>query len=123
MTEPRILGIDIGSAGALALITTGGALIEVADMPVLRGGPKNRAAVNGPLLAEIVYRWHATQAFSEHVSARPGEGAVRAFAFGHSKGCHRRRLGRVRRLLQVYHASVMEARRGLVAREQGRGEI
>jgi hypothetical protein len=41
--------------------------------------------VNGPLLASIVFASHATRAFVEHVSARPGEGAVGAFAFGRSR--------------------------------------
>lgn len=86
MSEASILGIDIGVAGALALVTPSGKLLEIADMPVLRDGPKNRATVNAPLLAEIVYRWHAAEAFVEHVSARPGEGAVGAFAFGRSRG-------------------------------------
>jgi crossover junction endodeoxyribonuclease RuvC len=81
-----IIGIDIGAAGALALISPNGDFLEVADMPVLRDFPRNRATVNGPLVAEIVYRWHATEAFVEHVSARPGEGAVGAFAFGRSRG-------------------------------------
>jgi crossover junction endodeoxyribonuclease RuvC len=82
---PRI-GIDIGIQGALALLSRNGDLIDVADMPILRDGPKGRATVNGPLLADIVYRWHATTAFVEHVSARPREGAVGAFAFGRSRG-------------------------------------
>jgi crossover junction endodeoxyribonuclease RuvC len=81
-----ILGIDIGVSGALALITMSGELIEVADMPILRDGPKNRATVNGPLLAELIYKWHAEEAFVEYVAARPGEGAVGAFAFGRSRG-------------------------------------
>jgi hypothetical protein len=55
-------------------------------MPVLRDGPKNRATVNPPLLAEIVYRWHATEAFIEHVGSTPGEGAVQSFSFGRSRG-------------------------------------
>lgn len=86
MSAPCIVGIDIGVSGALALVTPAGELLDVADMPVLRDGPKNRATVNGLLLAEIIYRWHATEAFVEHVSARPGEGAVGAFAFGRSRG-------------------------------------
>jgi crossover junction endodeoxyribonuclease RuvC len=81
-----IVGIDIGTKGALALLSADGYLIEVADMPVLRDGPKGRPAVNGPLLAELVYRWQATQAFIEHVGGRPGEIAVGAFAFGRSRG-------------------------------------
>jgi crossover junction endodeoxyribonuclease RuvC len=84
MTAPCIIGVDIGVAGALALVTSCGELLEIADMPILRDGPKNRATVNGPLLAEIVYRWHPVEAFVEHVSARPGEGAVGAFSFGRS---------------------------------------
>jgi len=36
MTEDRIVGIDVGPAGALALITRASTLIEVADMP--KGG-------------------------------------------------------------------------------------
>jgi crossover junction endodeoxyribonuclease RuvC len=81
-----IVGVDIGTAGALALLTPDGDLVEVADMPVLRDGPKGRPTVNAPLLAALVYRWHAKQAFVEYVGARPGEGAVGAFAFGRSRG-------------------------------------
>ena len=81
-----ILGVDIGASGALALIDEAGELIEVADMPILRDGPSKRPAVNGPLLAEIIGRWRANRAFVEFVGARPGEGAVGAFAFGRSRG-------------------------------------
>jgi crossover junction endodeoxyribonuclease RuvC len=81
-----ILGVDIGSTGALALLTPEGDLVEVAEMPTLRDGPKGRPNVNGPLLADLVYRWKATCAFIEFVGARPGEGAVGAFAFGRSRG-------------------------------------
>jgi crossover junction endodeoxyribonuclease RuvC len=81
-----ILGVDIGSAGALALLTEAGELLDVADMPILRDGPSKRPAVNGPLLAELVGRWRADRAFVEYVGARPGEGAVGAFAFGRSRG-------------------------------------
>lgn len=81
-----ILGFDIGTKGAVARLSPSGDLLDVADMPVLNDGPKGRPAVNAPLLAELVYRWHATQAFVEYVGARPGEGAVGAFAFGRSRG-------------------------------------
>jgi crossover junction endodeoxyribonuclease RuvC len=37
-------------------------------------------------LADIVLRSHATTAYVEFVGARPGEGAVGAFAFGRSRG-------------------------------------
>jgi hypothetical protein len=70
----KSIGIDSGSKGALALLSPDGALLEVADMPILRDGPANRPNVNAPLLAEIIYRWQATHAFAEYVGARPGEG-------------------------------------------------
>jgi crossover junction endodeoxyribonuclease RuvC len=38
------------------------------------------------LLAAIIRRWRASHAYVEYVGARPGEGAVGAFAFGRSRG-------------------------------------
>lgn len=82
----NVVGIDIGVAGALALVSRDGALVDVADMPTLRDGPAGRASVNAPLLAEIIAKWQARSAFVEFVGARPGEGAVGAFAFGRARG-------------------------------------
>jgi crossover junction endodeoxyribonuclease RuvC len=82
----NIIGIDIGTKGALALLSSAGELLEVADMPCLNDGPKGRPAVNGPLLADLVRKWRASVAYIEYVGARPGEGAVGAFAFGRSRG-------------------------------------
>jgi crossover junction endodeoxyribonuclease RuvC len=81
-----ILGIDIGATGAIAILSDLGDLLDVQDMPCLRDGPKHRRTVNAPLLAEIVYRSHASRAFVERVGPRPMEGAVGAFAFGDAKG-------------------------------------
>jgi crossover junction endodeoxyribonuclease RuvC len=81
-----ILGIDIGASGAIALLTGAGELVDVFDMPVLADGPSGRRAVNAPLLSEIIFKTHASKAFVEFVGARPGEGAVGAFAFGRSRG-------------------------------------
>jgi crossover junction endodeoxyribonuclease RuvC len=81
-----VLGIDIGSQGALALLGSDGALIDIFDMPILRDGPKGRPNVNAPLLAEIIFKSHASHAFIEFVGARPGEGPTGAFAFGRSRG-------------------------------------
>jgi crossover junction endodeoxyribonuclease RuvC len=82
----NFIGIDIGVAGAVSCHEENGELVEVADMPVLNDGPAGRRAVNAPLLAEILARWHVRRAFVEFVGARPGEGAVGAFAFGRSRG-------------------------------------
>lgn len=81
-----ILGIDIGVQGAIAILNETGTLFEIHDMPVLHDGPAGRRAINAPLLAEITFDSLANHAFVEHVSARPGEGAVGAFAFGRSRG-------------------------------------
>jgi crossover junction endodeoxyribonuclease RuvC len=78
-------GVDIGVTGGIAVLSASGELIEVHEMPCLADGHAGRRAVNGPLLASIVFASHATRAFVEHVSARPGEGAVGAFAFGRSR--------------------------------------
>ena len=81
-----ILGIDIGVAGAIALLTDAGDLLDIFDMPTLDDGPKGRRAVNGPLLAELIAKTHAKHAYVELVGSRPGEGSVGAFAFGRSRG-------------------------------------
>jgi crossover junction endodeoxyribonuclease RuvC len=86
MSGAPILGIDIGAKGALGLLDRDGALLEVADMPILRDGPAARPTVNPALLAAIARDWRPTLAFVEFVGARPGEGAVGAFAFGRSRG-------------------------------------
>jgi crossover junction endodeoxyribonuclease RuvC len=80
-----IIGIDPGIGGALALLSCDGDLVEVTDMPVLSDGSGGCGSVNAPLLAEVLARWHAWQVICEFVSARPKEGAVGAFSFGHSR--------------------------------------
>src|SRR5208283_5383267 len=82
----RVLGIDLGISGALALVGRDGGLIDVADMPVLHDGAKGRATVNAPLLATLVAKWRPSEAFVEYIGPRPAEGAVGAFAFRQCKG-------------------------------------
>lgn len=86
LQAPNIIGIDLGIAGAVALLSAAGDLVEVADMPALRDGFGGRAAVNASLLAGLLARWHAREVVCEFVSARPKEGAVGAFSFGRSRG-------------------------------------
>jgi len=85
MSAP-VLCFDIGTTGAAGIVKPDLTLVEVIDMPVLRDGPKGRPAVNAALLAEFVFRAHASHAYIEYVGARPGEGAVGAFSFGRSRG-------------------------------------
>lgn len=86
MNVDAVLGIDPGLSGAVAVVSSAGDLLDVHDMPVLRDGAKGRATVNAPLLAEIIRKTGATTAYVEFVGARPGEGAVGAFAFGRCRG-------------------------------------
>ena len=48
-----VLGIDVGSTGAVALLEEG-ELVAVFDVPILRDGARRRPAVNAPLLSELV---------------------------------------------------------------------
>jgi hypothetical protein len=81
-----VLGIDLGNAGAIALLDESGDLLEVCDMPCRSDGPKGRPMLNAPLLAAIVGRAGAAKAYVEHVGPRPTDGTVQAFAFGRCKG-------------------------------------
>ena len=80
-----VVGVDIGIRGAIAVLD-GTELVAVYEMPCLDDGPAKRRSINAPLLVDILITSHATQAFVEHVAARPGEGPVGAFAFGRSRG-------------------------------------
>ena len=99
MTGP-IIEIDIGSHGAIARLTPTGDLDGVVDMPLLRDGRKGRPNVSAALLMDIIFNMKAVTAYVEFVGARPGEGAVGAFAFGRSggviEGVHAARLAQVR---------------------------
>jgi crossover junction endodeoxyribonuclease RuvC len=90
MSDLLVLGIDIGTRGAISRLSVSvsgtAMLLGVDDMPVLRDGPAGRPTVSAPLLGEIIAKSHASKAFIEYVGARPGEGAVGAFAFGRSFG-------------------------------------
>ena len=81
----KVVGIDIGVRGAVALLDDGEP-IAAWDVPTLDDGPAGRRTINAPLLAIIIEESHAAKAYVEHVGPRPGEGAVGAFAFGRARG-------------------------------------
>lgn len=87
MTE-RILGIDPGISGALALII-GDRVVDTADMPIREerksnGGIRRRVDACG--VAALVDRWAPDRAVLEFVSASPGMGVSSSFSFGHGVG-------------------------------------
>jgi crossover junction endodeoxyribonuclease RuvC len=88
-----IAGIDPGNAGALALMSPTGDLLDVADMPCVADGTKGRQTVNAALLAAIIRRWAPSAAYCEFVGARPTDAKVAAFAFGRCRGAIEGTLG------------------------------
>ncbi len=83
----RILGIDPGLGGALALLTAAGSL-EISDMPcheIDRGG-KHKRQVDVAALASLIRDARPSHAVLERVGAMPGQGVSSMFAFGRSVG-------------------------------------
>lgn len=93
----RILGIDPGSKGALALLVDG-RLAELVDMPVhqvtLAGGTV-KTRIDTKALGAVVRFLAPDAAFLEQVGTHSGEGPMGAFAFGRSVGSVEGALGAI----------------------------
>lgn len=83
----RILGVDPGAYGALALLADG-TLSEVLDMPVLRvrRGKTDKAEVDGYTLAAALRALQPDIVYIEQVGGLPGQSASAAFNFGRAAG-------------------------------------
>lgn len=86
----RILGIDPGLSGALAVWD--GRILKVADVPIVKARARGNE-VNLPALADILYKWgHIAQstpltaAYIERNSVRPREGISSAQKNGLTAG-------------------------------------
>ena len=82
----RILAIDPGVSGALAIIEFAPQPCFVAciDMPVIQPGKRRR--VNAAAVADWIRKQAPDFAVVELVSSMPGDGGAGAFSFGHSAG-------------------------------------
>jgi hypothetical protein len=121
-----VLGIDIGRSGAAPLLDESGAFVAIHHMPTLDDGPKGRQAVKAALLAGNIAHASATQAYVEHVSPRPTNGAMQGFVFGRCRGRPRGRFGRPRRSCDVPDAAAVETTSwhcGWQDRGEGRGAL
>jgi crossover junction endodeoxyribonuclease RuvC len=78
----RILGVDPGLSGALALCCEGQWLLL--DMPI--AGDAKHHEINGPELCRWLREHRPDHAFVEYASARPGQGVVSMFRFGVTYG-------------------------------------
>jgi crossover junction endodeoxyribonuclease RuvC len=77
--EPRILGIDPGVTGGIALLH--GADLQVWEIPTIDN------EVNPQAVARIVRDAAPDMAVVERASSRPGQGVASVFRFGRSYGC------------------------------------
>jgi crossover junction endodeoxyribonuclease RuvC len=77
--EPRILGIDPGVTGGIALLQ--GADLQVWEIPTIDN------EVNPQAVARIVHDAAPDMAVVERASSRPGQGVASVFRFGRSYGC------------------------------------
>ena len=86
----RVIGIDPGASGAIALLV-GGVLISVHDMPTVtverNKSQKRQVCPAGlSLLIEGLTGPYVTKAICEKVGAMPGQGVSSMFSFGRSVG-------------------------------------
>lgn len=83
----RILGVDPGCYGALALLVDGD-LKYVLDMPIVkvRRGKTDKAEVDGHTLAREIKHQEAAILIVEQVGGMTGQSASAAFNFGRAAG-------------------------------------
>lgn len=85
----RILGIDPGAKGALALVGPSGYLDALHDMPTrqhtLAGGTV-KTRIDTVKLAALLRELRPDAVFLEQVNSHSGEGPMGAFAFGRGVG-------------------------------------
>ena len=86
-TPKRIIGIDVGLNGAIAMMR-GETLTGVVDMPTVtltRNG-KAKRQISIPELIEILDMFKPEEAYIERVFAMSGQGVTSVFSFGRSLG-------------------------------------
>lgn len=83
----RILGVDPGCHGALAVLAHG-ALIEVHDMPILKvqRGKSDKAEVDGYALAALIREARPAVVVVEQVGGMDGQSPSASFNFGRAAG-------------------------------------
>ena len=84
----RVLGVDPGGAGALALLSENGMELRVADMPVFqrRRGKGTRTELDVQGLIRLLEGMEFDACYFERVQGMPGDGESSAFNFGRIAG-------------------------------------
>ena len=85
----RIIGIDPGLSGAIAILEDS-KIKELFDMPVMPDGKKNKRQLNSALLVKLIKNsiknLEDTVMVVEQVNAMPGQGVTSMFNFGQTFG-------------------------------------
>ena len=85
----RIIGIDPGLSGAIAILDDK-KVLEIFDMPVMADGKKNKRQLNSAQLVNILKDYiigsDEIVVIVEQVNAMPGQGVTSMFNFGQSFG-------------------------------------
>lgn len=83
----RVVGVDPGCLGALALLQDG-VLLEVLDMPyvTVRRGKSDKKEIDGYALTKSLRQWQADVGVIEQVGGMTGQSASAAFNFGRAAG-------------------------------------
>ena len=85
----KILGIDPGLSGAIAILENK-KVLKIFDMPVMAEGKKNKKQLNSALLVSIIKNntnsEEDTAVVVEQVNAMPGQGVTSMFNFGQTFG-------------------------------------
>ena len=84
----RVLGVDPGTGGALAMLDTELSALVVADMPiaVIEVGKMKRRQISEFWLADLLRLYEPDCAWIERVHALPKQGVTSSFSFGLSYG-------------------------------------
>lgn len=80
----RVLGVDPGAAGAVAMIDTDLAALLVRDMPIVR--VNGRAQLSEAQLAGMLREFDPDHAVVERVHSMPKQGVASTFSFGTNYG-------------------------------------
>ena len=79
-------GSDPGNNGGIVIMHASGEIHAAYPMPTLRNGAGGKPLISAPLIAELFSGVVIVSLAIEHVSVRPGEGAVGAKSFGRGLG-------------------------------------
>ena len=94
----RVLGVDPGAGGALAMLDTELEALVVCDMPtaMVRVGKAQRRQISETWVADALREYEPDCAYIERVHAMPKQGVTSSFAFGMAYGMVRGALAALR---------------------------